>query len=478
MTAWRKLANDRKMLGKLTKTVQDLKQRGLLQYDEHTLRYDLHPVVRGVASGGMRAEDKNIHGQRVVDYFSSVPHNPYEQAKTLEDVEPGLHVVRTLLKLNRFQEAVNAYGGDLANALSFNLESLAETLALLRPFFPDGWEKLPETVGKTDAVYLATDAAIALAKSGNTNLALAACEGALRVDLEQKNWRGVQARITNISNSLSDQNARAKTDNIRNLVAELAVATNDNDYLFVTRLLLFANQAQLGQWEAAEKTWGVLDAMERPQNRNVHRPGDAECCFAQVRFWQGALREEDLDVARELAEKGENRGAIRSLHCLRGEWHLERGEWDLAATSFAEAVRMARERRLQDMGSESGLVLAKIYQGQLDPAQARREAERLAGLRKPADRELALLWRKIGDLEQAKQYALAAYQWAWADGEPYVNRYELDKSKELLCELGVPIPELPPYDPAKHAPFPWEADVRAGIAELNAAKAAREKSGE
>jgi transcriptional regulator with XRE-family HTH domain len=36
---------------KLASTVRDLEQRGLLQYDARTQRYNLHPVVRGVAAG-------------------------------------------------------------------------------------------------------------------------------------------------------------------------------------------------------------------------------------------------------------------------------------------------------------------------------------------------------------------------------------------------------------------------------------------
>ena len=71
-----------------------------------------------------------------------------------------------------------------------------------------------------------------------------------------------------------------------------------------------------------------------------------------------------------------------------------------------------------------------------------------------------------------------AYRWAWADGEPYVNRYELTKTTELLEQMNVPIPDLPPYDPAKDEPFPWEADVRAAIEKLRAEKEAKEKGEE
>jgi hypothetical protein len=77
-----------------------------------------------------------------------------------------------------------------------------------------------------------------------------------------------------------------------------------------------------------------------------------------------------------------------------------------------------------------------------------------------------MLWLALSDFDRAKHHALASYTWAWADGEPYVNRYELTKSAELLQQMNVPIPTLPPYDPAKDERFPWEADVRAAIEKL------------
>ena len=146
--------------------------------------------------------------------------------------------------------------------------------------------------------------------------------------------------------------------------------------------------------------------------------------------------------------------------------------WPMEPNSFAEAVRMARESGIADAESETGLALAKHHLGQL--AEPRREAERLARMRKPAHRTLAQLWLALGDAAQAKPHALAAYKWAWADGEPYVHRYELTKTTELLQQMNVEIPNLPPYDPAKDEPFPWEADVRAAIDRLRAEKEAKE----
>jgi hypothetical protein len=182
------------------------------------------------------------------------------------------------------------------------------------------------------------------------------------------------------------------------------------------------------------------------------------------------LQEEHLTTAATLAVQYDNRATLRDLHRLHGAWRLEQREWALAAASFKQAVTMAREVRLIDEESETGLALAKHHLGQLTVDAARIEAERLAQLRRPAHRTLAMLWLALGDPERAKHHALAAYRWAWADGEPYVNRYELTKTTELLEQMGVPIPELEPYDPDQDEPFPWEADVRAAIEKLRAEK--------
>ncbi|MEZ5431794.1 MAG: hypothetical protein R3F31_11575 [Verrucomicrobiales bacterium] len=70
-------------------------------------------------------------------------------------------------------------------------------------------------------------------------------------------------------------------------------------------------------------------------------------------------------------------------------------------------------------------------------------------MRDPAHRLLAQLWLALGDPAQAKHHALAAYTWAWADGEPYVRRYELTQTTELLRQMNVPIPNLRPTTPPR-----------------------------
>jgi tetratricopeptide (TPR) repeat protein len=216
--------------------------------------------------------------------------------------------------------------------------------------------------------------------------------------------------------------------------------------------------------------------MGRNWSRALYRPGDAEWRYVQFRFRLGNLSEEHLAHAEQLAKAGKNRTIVRRLHGLRGQWYLERGEWSHAAESLREAVSMARAVGQTDATVETQLALAQFHLGEL--ADPRREAEQLASARQPSHRALADLWLAIGDREQAKKHALAAYKSAWADGEPYVHRYELDKARALLEKLGAEIPSLPPYDPAKDEKLPWEDEVAAAIEKLRAEKEAKNPKNE
>lgn len=458
----------------LGKTIKDLESRGLLQYDAQAKHYDLHPVVRGVASGGLAQTEKETYGQRVVDHFSSLPHNPYEQAETLEDVRDGLHVVRTLVQMGRFQEAARGYCDDLETALFINLEANAEVLALLRPFFTNGWQSLPQQVEKRYAASLANSAAIALGELRQLGEQLAAYGCSLSSNVELKMWQNVRTGLMNISNALGNQNRLAKQDLCLRQALEIASLSDDKVGLFVARYFRFATLSNLGLWAEAEAMWQSLNPMGREWPRKSYRPGTAEFRYAQARFWQGELREEELAQAEHFARDGRNRQVLRWIHGLRGEWHMERAEWVLAAESLHEAVRMARAVGQIDATSETQLAAAQFRLGLC--ANPRHEAEQLAQFEELAHRPLSELWLAIGDREQAKKHVLAAYRRAWADGEPFVHRYELNKSRALLEQLGEEIPNLPPYDPAKDEKLPWEDAVVAAIEELRAEKAAAKKA--
>ena len=323
---------------KLADTVRDLERRGLLQYDGHAGRYDLHPVVRGIAAGGLRPEERDGYGQRLVDHFSAQAHRPYHEAETLDDVRDGLHVIRTLLKMGRYQQACDAYCGDLANAFFANLQAYAEVLSLLRPFFPQGWATLPKSVDDSHGSYLANSAAITLEKVGELEESLAACSASLAGFLRAADWPEVGTIMLNIAVTLCAQNRLAQEDRCLLSNLNLATLSDNEETIFHARQGRFQQLARIGQWAEAKATWDLLDPMGRNWPRAIYRPGDAEYYYVRFRFWRCDLSEKHLAHAERLAKVGKNRLAVRVLHRLCGEWRLEQGQWALAAESLREAV--------------------------------------------------------------------------------------------------------------------------------------------
>jgi hypothetical protein len=474
---WPESAAVRKARKKLSHTVADLEHRGLLQYDRRAHRYDLHPVVRGVAAGSLKPEEEKRYGQKVVDHFNTMPSSSYATARSMEDVESGLQVVRTLLKLGQFQRAADAFKGDLANALIINLEANVEVLSVVRPFFPMGWDCLPVEVDHETGLALRNVSALALANCGEEKQAIMVLSSSILHVLSNQSFSPATNTlilfnlIRNLLKTLQDHKRFAAASRLLDINRDMVIIRGfeEKDNIFRQLLDRFSLRSDLGQWPEAAETWRLLDPMGRKWRRNIYRQGDAEIVFSLAQFRQGHLQEEHLSTAATLAEQDHNRSTIRQVHALRGDWRLEQGAWAQAAASFSQAIAMAREVRRVDAASEAGQALAKVHLHQLTGDEARSEAQRLAQLRDIADRSqanryLARLWQALGELNQAKHHALAAYTLSWADGEPYVFRYGLTKATELLHELGVPLPNLPPYDPAKDKPFSWEADLRDFIA--------------
>lgn len=453
----------------LRATLQDMLQRGLLQYDTNAYRYDLHPVVRGVALGKLNAEEKNEFGQSVVDYFSARDHNPYEDAQTMEHVANGVQLVRTYIEMGQMEQAADVYLGELANALLFNLEAHEETLALLKPFFPTAWDKLPEGVDSYIISSLLNYVLIALDEFGMSEVSMACVSPKMQFELSANAWYEVEVTLWNIVATLRGMNRLHDMGRCIELAHLIAKAHDNNRSLFIVRIHRFRMFCLYGKMDQAQATWDLLDPMGRDWNRAVYRPGIVESCYAEFQFTKGVLTEEHLLHAQTLAASGKNRLVIRHVHALRGQWRAERGEWGMAVPSLTEAVRMAREVRTADSWSETFLALANHHRGIL--YEPRNEAQRLAALPRPAHRPLAELYLALGDRTDAIKHALAAYTWAWADGEPYVRRTEFTKSAALLNKLGQPPPTLLGFAESKHPPFPWEADVQNMIENIKQEKA-------
>jgi hypothetical protein len=443
LAAWKSDAAVRTAPGKLAETLRDLERRGLLQYDASGKRYDLHPLVRGVAAGRMAVNETLMLGQMVVDHFTRQSHDPWEQAKTLEDVAPGLNVVRVLIRMRRYKEAFYAYRGDLAMALFYNLEADAERQALLKPFFPDGWDHQPVQLDESDIPYLLSEAAGPLLND-YPEQAQKLFERTIALNGTLSDGSRVVTALPYLAVIAENANRLAEMARILSLALEISEAMEVDDEIFRSKLFLVRRSIECGDRVMANTLWRELDGMSRPRNRALYRPGDLEASRIMDLFYRGELTEEALAEAETSAKNGYNRRVIRRLHRLRGEWCLAQKEPASAVESLTENLQMSREVGDEAASDEALIALARLRAG--TDFDARGEAERLtAAMNKATKGALALaeLWHTLGERNAAVEHALRAHRWAAAEGEPYVHRYYLDRARALLGELGVTLPEVP-----------------------------------
>ncbi|NQZ12418.1 MAG: hypothetical protein HRT35_35135, partial [Algicola sp.] len=457
-------------LRQLQTIISNLEKRGLLQYDHQSKSYDLHPVVRGIAAGALQQADKERFGTLVVDHFASQSHNPYEEAKTLDDVSHGLHIVRTFIQMGQLEKAFEAFNGDLHHALMFNLNAHVETLAILRAFCPNGWHKPANIEGNENKVDLFNIVACELDNIGEPASAMNVFNAAIAFATKNEQWSVVSRLLCNLSLCLVCLNRLASQSHCLLLALELRTVVEGQSQLFSSRFYIFDQLSLTGQWQQAETIWPLFYPLCAQQSRSAYRLGGAEHDYAYFLFYQNKLTNTYLSQTEQLANEGRDRGIIKDVHHLRGHWNLKQEQYELAIDSLTEAVRMAHEVGESAAGAEAKLALARFHLDFLP--QPKQEAQRLAEAKDADHLSLAELWLAIGDSDQAIKEALAAYKWAWADGEPYVRRWELNQAKALLQKLATPEPDLPDYDPTTAEKFPWQDALEAAIEKLREEKEA------
>lgn len=450
----------------LTVTVKDLERRGLLQYDAVAKRYDLHPVVRGISAGGLKHEEKNRYGQRVVDHFSQQAQDPYDQAESIEDFDNARHIVRALFQMGKVAEARHfVLSSTFIQTLNYRFEAHNEILTIIQPFFLAGWNEMAAYLEKKGGIPLARRAAVALRRIGALQDAFDISETALRVILKQNLEYNLFSQLTNIASTVGEQNHLAQEDRLLCLARDVALINEYQNELITLRLARFRQFSRLGRWSDALNSWSHLTGSKLPFNARAV----AAHHYALHLYLRDELTEEELSNAEELNRSSKSALGNRNLCALRGIWRLEHKDFESAKKSLHDAVVLAHKAGKVDRRSEIRLAIAKHNLKELsEPSQV---AEQFTyNLEEPCHHALADLWFAIGDHEQAKKHALAAYKWAWADGKPYVRRYDLNKAIALLEKLGAEIPELPLYHTARDEKLLWEDNVAAAIEKLRAEK--------
>jgi tetratricopeptide (TPR) repeat protein len=451
-------------LSKLVSALQDLEKRGLLQWDREKNTYDLHPVVRGYAFDVLEQPERKSICDRIADHFRSKPKDRFAETKTLADVQQSLNIFRALVQGGRFVDAMWFYRGDFANALSYGVEGYHEILALLRPLFPYGFSVPPDGFSTYEQSYLLNNAAVALIMVGRLSEAREALTVKLRLNLETKDRQNLRICLTNLGETLRDENRLAEAHSAFDLALQLARVGNHPEEAARGYFHLMTTYRIIGEFIKAHLAHSQFCLLPIPVDREIYRQGDVEAEYCWLSFYQGALSSTKLDEAIAVAENGNNRPAVRGLFRLQGELALLQGHYDESITAFEKAIEITQVVGLDVSSLEARLALAKIRLGQTE--RAMEICERLNDLENVPQVELALPYFELGWRDRARDYALAGYQKSWANGPPYSRWWELNQCRNVLTLLGEPEPQLPTLDANGVPRLPYEEKIKEFITEL------------
>jgi len=401
-----------------------------------------------------------------VDHFSQQAQNPYDQAETLEAFDNARNIMKVLFQMGKVEEALNfALKNNFIQSLNHKFEAHNEILTIIRPFFLTGWNEIPAYLKKRGGIPLAKRAAVSLRRIGALQEAYDISEVALSVILKQNVEYNLFSQLINLASTVGEQNHLAQEDRLLCLASNVTLINELTCDLNAFRLARFRQLTRLGRWTEALAILPYLVSNEIPADAR------AICAHHYVvhLYLRDELTEEELENAEKLNSSVKSALGKRNLCALRGFWQINHKDFESAKKSLHDAVALAHKAGKVDRRSEICLAIAKYNLNELiEPSHS---AEQFAYcLEEPCHRVFADLLLAIGEPEQAKKHALAAYKWAWADGEPYVRRYELDKSRILLEKLGVEIPKLLPFDPARDVKPHWEDEVVAAIERLRTDK--------
>lgn len=460
-------AEHHKALADFHAALSDLEDRGLLQWDREANTYDLHPVVRAYAFEQLEDQDRTGTFEAIRDHFASLPPENVAEATELSQVKNSIEIVRALLGARRFEEAFDFYRGGFALSLLVSIGAYHLVVELLSPLVRCDQVSGPALSRPRDRTEATNDLTITLQRLGRSEEAIPLFREQFRLDLEAEDWTSLAIGLWNLANCLDDLNRLASEARIREVRSELAAAAGNDFGITMSFLRQLTDATIRGRFDEADSSFVSFHERRQPPLK-YYRAGDAEYWLAVRRFFHGKLAETDLDHAEELATNGRNLRGQQRLAALRSEWELRRGNPASALAAIEQTLSIARRTGAPASGALGirALVLARLSHAP-EAREALAEADETSSV-------VAEAWLALGDLDRARACVQRAYQYAWADGPPHIHWYELKRCRELMAELGEPEPQLPPFDPAKVEPIPFEAEIHAVIERLKRERAEKE----
>ncbi|MCP4688294.1 MAG: hypothetical protein GY859_09595, partial [Desulfobacterales bacterium] len=150
--------------------LRDLLVRGMLNRDEKTNRFDLHPIVRRYAYDRLTGEARADAHQHLRTYFVAV--ETPKKVEQIEELNPAIELYHHTARAGRFDEAREIFRDRLADPLYFQFGAYQLRIELLRALFPDGEDRPPRLKNESDQGWTLNDLANSYSLNGRPRRAV------------------------------------------------------------------------------------------------------------------------------------------------------------------------------------------------------------------------------------------------------------------------------------------------------------------
>jgi tetratricopeptide (TPR) repeat protein len=441
----------------------DLEDRGLVGWDRQGNRYDLHPVVRGVAWSALDPRAQQDIYQNLASHFEALPEVDESKIKTVDDLAGSIELYHILVQLQRVDEAVELLEGRISDFMIEHFWAFHEIAELMKlilekselvQLLKDGDDETANEWLQALAIFYFLSGDYSRAQEMFSNLQSTLAEHSDYFVLGF--WSQALCHMGALADA--ERLAREAVHTWENLQSKTKNETED-----FAIILLTLGMVHIRRGEYEEGLAWLSDY------RLDMSPGSFGAQLMMTESGMAALRYGDINSAQAFAthmtaaaeEDGPPHAQI-PVKALNAAVAEALGEHERAHELLNDALVLARKARMAD-GEAGLLVQLGVWNAQrhrLDAAR-RHAADALQiaehgqlRLRK-ADvfNLLSSIERACGNQREAASVAAEAYRLAWCDGPPFVYQWGIQQARENLAAAGEPEPaDLPPFNSSSAMP--------------------------
>jgi tetratricopeptide (TPR) repeat protein len=434
----------------LNNDLQDLRERGLLHFDDKNKKFDLHPIVRRYSYERLTKPDRIATHTRLVDYFEAIS-EPAKAGK-LEDLAPVIELYHHIIRTNNYDDAYNLYIDRLHSTIFLQFGAYQLIIELLQTLFVDGIDKPPRL--KDDSAKALTLNALSqgYGMSGQPAKAIPLLNQQISIFEKLDSTQNLGVSLGNQSDWLrAIGSLHAATSNLQRRV-KLSKEARDEFREAIGHLALGHMLSYHGAWDEAEqeldhglslfqKVLSTKDWISKKWSYHAQLSILKHDIVKAIDYANKALEFSKQDAEESYPLE---RDFIRDYWLLGSAYRLN-GQLTNAEQFLSEAFSRCRAINLVETEANIILDLARLRYDQKNYEEAKSLAEealsiteRCGYVLQGADVNLFLAQYALEqeqDKVKAKAYAEAAKKLATCDGPPYYYKVAYEEAERFLENL-------------------------------------------